>query len=73
MKVVKISDEYKESSKEVLEEAISEEPDTAVVLLFWKDRGQFKIKCSKTPDRLMLLGCLVEAQDHVLHKGWSKE
>jgi len=61
---VAISDKYKEAAAEMLHEAIDENPDTAVIVLFWKDRGQFKIKTSPTQDRLQLIGALTEA----LHK-----
>lgn len=69
LKPVVINNQYKEAAKEILNEAIDTEPDTAIVLMFWADRGQFKIKCSMVPDRLMLIGVLEEAKQHVIEKG----
>ena len=36
---VAITDKYKEAAAEMLYEAIDENPDTAIIVLFWKDRG----------------------------------
>lgn len=66
---VAISDKYKEAAAEMLHEAIDENPDTAIIVLFWKDRGQFKIKTSPTPDRLQLIGALTEALHKVVRDG----
>ena len=66
-----IPDQNKVAAKEILDEAIDEMPDSAIVLLFWKDSGQFKIKCSRIPDRLMLLGALEEAKNHVIMNGYA--
>ena len=71
LKTLTIPDHHKVQAKALLNEAIDEEPDTAIVLLFWKDRGQFKIKCSAVPDRLMLLGALEEAKAHVIDRGYQ--
>ena len=65
-----ISDKYKEAAAEMLHEALDEKPDTAIVILFWKDRGQFKIKTSATQDRLQLIGALTEALHKVVHDGY---
>jgi len=67
---VAISDKYKEAAAEMLHEAIDENPDTAVIVLFWKDRGQFKIKTSPTQDRLQLIGALTEALHKVVKDGY---
>jgi hypothetical protein len=68
---VAISDKYKEAAAELLHEALDENPDTVVVVLFWKDRGQFKIKTSPTQDRLQLIGALTEALHKVVHDGYA--
>jgi hypothetical protein len=68
---VTISDKYKEAAAEMLYEAIDENPDTAIIILFWKDRGQFKIKTSATQDRLQLIGALTEALHKVVHDGYA--
>lgn len=72
LKTLTIPDHHKVEAKATLNEAIDEAPDTAIVLLFWKDKGQFKIKCSTVPDRLMLLGALEEAKMHVIERGYSQ-
>jgi hypothetical protein len=68
---VAISDKYKEAAAEMLHEAIDENPDTAIIVLFWKDRGQFKIKTSPVQDRLQLIGALTEALHKVVNDGYS--
>ena len=72
LKPVAISDKYKEAAAEMLQEAIDEEPDTAVIVMFWKDRGQFKIKTSPTQDRLQLIGALTEALHKVVKDGYTE-
>jgi hypothetical protein len=62
LKTATIPDHHKVQAKITLNEAIDEEPDTVIVLCFWKDRGQFKIKVSTAPDRLMVIGALEEAK-----------
>jgi len=57
-----IPDHHKVQAKATLNEAIDEKPDTVIVLCFWKDKGQFKIKTSTASDRLMVLGALEEAK-----------
>jgi hypothetical protein len=57
-----IPDHHKVQAKALLNEAIDEAPDTVIVLCFWKDKGQFKIKTSTASDRLMVLGALEEAK-----------
>ena len=64
-------DEYKVNATAILNEAIDEEPDSVIVLLFHRGTGQFKIKCSKIENRLELLGALREADNHVLVNGYS--
>ena len=49
-------DQYKVDAKATLNEAIDEEPDVAIVLLFNRGTEQFKIKCSKVENRLELIG-----------------
>jgi hypothetical protein len=68
---VAITDKYKEAAAEILYEAIDENPDTAIVVLFWKDRGQFKIKSSPTQDRLQLIGALTEALHKLVKDGYT--
>ena len=64
-------DEYKVNATAILNEAIDEEPDAVIVLLFHRGTGQFKIKCSKIEDRLSLIGALEEAKNHVLVNGYA--
>lgn len=71
LKSITIPNQYKVDAKAVLNEAIDEEPDTAIVLCFWKDRGQFKIKTSMVPDRLMLIGALEEAKNKLITDGYT--
>ena len=66
-----IYDRNKDQARETLEEALAEEPDTVIVLCFWKDRGQYKIKTSATPDRLTLIGALEEAKNKVIMDGYA--
>lgn len=67
---VAINDHHKEQAAAILHEALDENPDTAIVLLFWKDRGQFKIKTSTIPDRLTLIGALEEAKNEIITYGY---
>lgn len=62
LKTLTIPDHHKVQAKALLNEAIDEAPDTVIVLCFWKDKGQFKIKTSTASDRLMVLGALEEAK-----------
>ena len=62
LKSATIPDHHKVQAKLTLDEAIDEQPDTVIVLCFWKDRGQFKIKISTASDRLMVIGALEEAK-----------
>lgn len=64
-------DEYKVNAKMVLNEAIDEEPDAVIVLLFQRGTGQFSIKCSKVEDRLSLIGALEEAKNHIIVTGYA--
>ena len=68
---VAISDKYKTAAAEILHEALDENPDTVIVLCFWRDRGQFKIKTSAIPDRLTLIGALEEAKNKVITDGYA--
>jgi len=62
LKTLTIPDHHKVQAKSILNEAIEEQPDTVIVLCFWKDKGQFKIKTSTASDRLMIIGALEEAK-----------
>ena len=62
LKTATIPDHHKVQARATLNEAIDESPDTVIVLCFWKDRGQFKIKTSSTSDRLVIIGALEEAK-----------
>ena len=66
-----ITDHHKEQAAVILHEALDEAPDTVIVLCFWKDKGQFKIKASTVPDRLQLIGALEEAKMHVIERGYT--
>ena len=61
----------KEAAQEALQDVMNENPDTVIILSFWKDRGQFKIKTSMVPDRLMLIGALEEAKAKVISDGYA--
>lgn len=65
-------DQYKVDAKATLNEAIDEEPDVAIVLLFNRGTGQFKIKCSKVESRLELIGAMEEAKNHILVTGYAE-
>ena len=62
LKTATIPDHHKVQAKATLDEAIDEAPDTVIVLSFWKDKGQFKIKTSTAADRLVIIGALEEAK-----------
>jgi hypothetical protein len=64
-------DQYKVDAKATLNEAIDEEPDVAIVLIFNRGTGQFKIKCSKVENRLELIGALEEAKNHITVNGYA--
>lgn len=68
---VAITDHHKEQAAVILHEALDENPDTVIVLCFWKDRGQFKIKTSTIPDRLMLIGALEDAKNKIITDGYA--
>jgi len=65
-----IKDHHKEQAAAILNEALEEEPDSVIVLAFWKDKGQFKIKVSTIPDRLTLSGALEEAKSKIITDGY---
>ena len=71
LKTLTIPDHHKVRAKATLNEAIDEQPDTVIVLCFWKDKGQFKIKTSTAPDRLMLIGALEEAKNKFILDGYA--
>ncbi len=71
IKPVDIPNQYKESAQETLQDVMDENPDTVIILSFWKDRGQFKIKTSMVPDRLMLIGAIEEAKAKVISDGYA--
>jgi len=66
-----IPDHHKVHAKATLNEAIDESPDTVIVLCFWKDKGQFKIKTSTASDRLMVIGALEEAKNKFIMDGYA--
>jgi hypothetical protein len=71
IKPVDIPNQYKEAAQEALQDVIDENPDTVIILSFWKDRGQFKIKTSMVPDRLMLIGAIEEAKAKIISDGYA--
>lgn len=71
LKTATIPDHHKVQAKIVLNEAIDEQPDTVIVLCFWKDKGQFKIKSSTASDRLMVIGALEEAKSKFILDGYA--
>jgi hypothetical protein len=71
LKPVDIPNQYREAAQEALQEVMEENPDTVIILSFWKDRGQFKIKTSMVPDRLMLIGAIEEAKAKVISDGYA--
>lgn len=72
LKTLTIPDHHKVQAKATLQEAMDELPDTVIVLSFWKDRGQFKIKTSTASDRLMIIGALDEAKLKFQMDGYVK-
>lgn len=68
---VAISDKYKTDAAKMLHETLDENPDTVIVLCFWRDRGQFTIKTSAIPDRLALIGAIEEAKNKVITDGYT--
>ena len=71
LKTLTIPDHHKVQAKALLNEAIDEAPDTVIVLCFWKDKGQFKIKTSTASDRLMVIGALEEAKNKFITDGYA--
>jgi len=71
IKPVDIPNQYREAAQEALQDVMDENPDTVIILSFWKDRGQFKIKTSMVPDRLMLIGAIEEAKAQVIKDGYA--
>ncbi len=71
-KLKPITADSKADAKEVLQEVIDQEPDTVIVLCFWKDSNQFKIKTSAIPDRLTLIGAIEEAKNKILVDGYIR-
>jgi len=71
LKSATIPDHHKVQAKIILNEAIDEEPDTVLVLCFWKDREQFKIKTSTASDRLVVIGALEEAKNKFIMDGYA--
>ena len=71
LKSATIPDHHKVQAKTTLNEAIEQEPDTVIVLAFWKDKGQFKILTSTTPDRLVVIGALEEAKNKFIMDGYA--
>lgn len=71
IKPVDIPNQYRETAQEALQDVMDENPDTVIILSFWKDRGQFKIKTSMVPDRLMLIGAIEEAKAKVISDGYA--
>lgn len=73
LRTLTIPDHHKVQAKALLNEAIDEAPDTVIVLCFWKDKGQFKIKTSTASDRLMVLGALEEAKLKFQMDGYTND
>ena len=71
LKPVDIPNQYREAAQEALQDVMDENPDTVIILSFWKDRGQFKIKTSMVPDRLVLIGAIEEAKAKVISDGYA--
>ena len=71
LKTATIPDHHKVQAKITLNEAIEQEPDTVIVLSFWKDKGQFKILTSTAPDRLVIIGALEEAKNKFIMDGYA--
>ena len=71
LKTATIPDHHKVQAKIILNEAIDEEPYTVIVLCFWKNRGQFKIKSSTASDRLVVIGALEEAKNKFIMDGYA--
>jgi len=50
---------------------MDENPDTVVVMLFWKAQNQFMIKTSMQQDRLSLIGAIEEAKAKIIKDGYA--
>lgn len=70
LKSLTIPDHHKVQARAMLQEAMDETPDTVIVLCFWKDKRQFKIKTSTAADRLMVIGALEEAKNKFIMDGY---
>lgn len=73
LKTLTIPDHHKVQARATLQEAIDEAPDTVIVLAFWKDRRQFKIKTSTASDRLQVIGALEEAKHKFMVDGYVND
>ena len=71
IKPVDIPNQYKESAHETLQEAMDENPDTVILLMFWKASNQFMIKTSMVQDRLSLIGAIEEAKAKIIKDGYA--
>jgi hypothetical protein len=71
IKPVDIPNQYRESAQETLQEAMDENPDTVILLMFWKTSNQFMIKTSMVQDRLSLIGAIEEAKAKIIKDGYA--
>jgi hypothetical protein len=71
IKPVDIPNQYRESAQETLQEAMDENPDTVILLMFWKASNQFMIKTSMVQDRLSLIGAIEEAKAKIIKDGYT--
>lgn len=70
MKIVEIPNAHREDVTTLLEESKDFDWDSVIVLGFNSKEQTYRIRCSKVPDRLVLLGSLAEAQNHVMVHGY---
>jgi hypothetical protein len=71
IKPVDIPNQYKEAAQETLQDAMDENPDTVILLMFWKTSNQFMIKTSMVQDRLSLIGAIEEAKAKIIKDGYA--
>ena len=71
IKPVDIPNQYRESAQETLQEAMDQNPDTVILLMFWKASNQFMIKTSMQQDRLSLIGAIEEAKAKIIMDGYA--
>jgi len=72
MKAIKsLEEENREDAVALLNEAISANYDSVIILGFRHKSHEFSIKSSKVHNRLELLGAMQEAEHHLIWNGFG--